>query len=198
MTDTRRLASQALAPTNTAPAPKPAKDAEVDLSLGFGDIVDALNPLQHLPGVSSVYRYVTGDDISLAARLAGDFLYGGPVGLASGTAMAAFEAITGDSPVGHIASLVEGEGSDAVTPTGTPAAQPHPWMKAPAETVSLATPALPSKAALAAALSRDAATPTSDTAAAAAPAKEQPAPQLLAKLYEMQATQPAGTRSIHL
>ncbi|MCW2239864.1 hypothetical protein [Azospirillum canadense] len=195
MTDTSRLATQALAPTTPKPTPKPAKEAGVDLSLDFDDVVDALNPLQHLPGVSAVYRQATGDHIGLAARLAGDFLYGGPIGLAGGAAMAMFEAITGDSPLGHIASLVEGDGTDAVASTGTPTAQPHPWMKVPGD--ASPTPTLPSKAALVAALSHDATAPTADTAAAA-PAKEQPAPQLLAKLYEMQATQPAGTRSIHL
>ncbi|MBP2297206.1 hypothetical protein [Azospirillum rugosum] len=193
MTDTSRLATQALAPTTPKATPKPAKEAGVDLSLDFDDIVDALNPLQHLPGVSAVYRQATGDHIGLAARLAGDFLYGGPIGLAGGAAMAMFEAITGDSPVGHIAALVEEE--DAVASAATPAAQPHPWMKAPGD--ASPTPALPSKAALAAALAQGTPAVSAD-AAPAAPAKEQPAPQLLAKLYEMQATQPAGTRSIHL
>lgn len=196
MTDTSRLATQALAPTIPKAAPKPAKDEGMDLSLGFDDIVDALNPLQHLPGVSAVYRQATGDDIGLAARLAGGFLYGGPIGLAGGAAMAMFEAITGDSPLGHIASLVEGDGSDTVATAGTPAAQPHPWMKAPGEASQ--PPALPSNAALAAALARDAAPAVPADTATVAPAREQPAPQLLAKLYEMQATQPAGTRSIRL
>lgn len=49
--------------------------------LSFGDLVDTLNPLQHIPVVSEIYRGLTGDDISPAARVAGGGLYGGPIGL---------------------------------------------------------------------------------------------------------------------
>ena len=41
-----------------------------------------INPLQHIPVVSSIYRAITGDEISPAARLAGGALFGGPIGLA--------------------------------------------------------------------------------------------------------------------
>jgi hypothetical protein len=49
----------------------------------FDTLLDILNPLQHVPIVSSVYRAVTGDAISDSARLIGDTLFGGPLGLAS-------------------------------------------------------------------------------------------------------------------
>jgi hypothetical protein len=49
----------------------------------LGDLLDMINPLQHIPVVSSIYRNLTGDEISPAARLAGGMLYGGPVGLVS-------------------------------------------------------------------------------------------------------------------
>lgn len=48
--------------------------------LSFADLVDTLNPLQHIPVVSELYRSVTGDRISPHARVAGGTLYGGPVG----------------------------------------------------------------------------------------------------------------------
>jgi hypothetical protein len=180
MTNSTPLAAKALAPTT---APTTAKAAAKDEGLGFGDLVDALNPLQHLPGVSSVYRHVTGDDISLPARLAGGLLFGGPVGLLGSAAMAAFESLTGDDPLGHVASLVGGTDKDAPAAAG----KAH---------------ALPSRDIVAAALARNAGTaaPAADTSAATAKAatKELPAPQLLAKLYEMQATQPEGKRSIKL
>jgi hypothetical protein len=47
----------------------------------LGDLLDVINPLQHIPVISSIYRSLTGDEISPAARLAGGTLYGGPVGL---------------------------------------------------------------------------------------------------------------------
>jgi hypothetical protein len=47
----------------------------------FGDLVDLVNPLQHVPILSSLYRAVTGDDIAPASRMLGGGLYGGPLGL---------------------------------------------------------------------------------------------------------------------
>lgn len=49
--------------------------------LTFGDLVDTLNPLQHIPVISEIYRGVTGDSITPQARVAGATLYGGPIGL---------------------------------------------------------------------------------------------------------------------
>lgn len=51
--------------------------------LSFKNVVDAINPLQQLPIVSSIYRAITGDTISSGARIAGGTLYGGPIGFAS-------------------------------------------------------------------------------------------------------------------
>ncbi|MEO9530186.1 hypothetical protein [Roseibium sp.] len=51
----------------------------------FGDFIDVINPLQHIPGVAELYRSVTNDQISDGARKTGNALYGfalgGPVGL---------------------------------------------------------------------------------------------------------------------
>ncbi|MEM7568235.1 MAG: hypothetical protein AAF337_00430 [Pseudomonadota bacterium] len=54
---------------------------------GFGDFIDMINPLHHIPGVGQVYRAITGDTISDNARLAGGGLYAGPlgIGIAAGT-----------------------------------------------------------------------------------------------------------------
>jgi hypothetical protein len=58
---------------------------------GFRDIIDIVNPLQHLPIIGSVYRYLTGDRPGEAAQLAGDALYGGPIGVGISVASAATE-----------------------------------------------------------------------------------------------------------
>src|SRR3546814_10500888 len=63
--------------------------------LGFLDFLDVINPLQHLPIVGTIYRAMTGDTISDAARVAGGALYGGPFGLIGGFANGEFEAETG-------------------------------------------------------------------------------------------------------
>lgn len=49
-------------------------------SFSFKDLLDIVNPLQHLPVVGSIYRYLTGDEPSVGTRIIGDGLYGGPIG----------------------------------------------------------------------------------------------------------------------
>ncbi|MGE3623925.1 MAG: hypothetical protein AB7H77_08660 [Bdellovibrionales bacterium] len=49
----------------------------------FGDLLDLINPLEHIPIVSSIYRSITGDEIHPVSRVAGDILYGGLIGMAS-------------------------------------------------------------------------------------------------------------------
>ncbi|HEV7371081.1 MAG TPA: hypothetical protein VGO20_18420, partial [Arenibaculum sp.] len=52
-------------------------------SLSFWDLLDVINPLQHIPVVGTIYRALTGDEISTPARVAGGTLYGGVVGFAA-------------------------------------------------------------------------------------------------------------------
>jgi len=61
----------------------------------FGDVLDAVNPLQHLPVVGAIYRQLTGDTMAPGARLAGGTLYGGPIGLAASVANVAVESVSG-------------------------------------------------------------------------------------------------------
>ncbi len=203
MTNANALAARALAPTTTArdAVKPPTKQETADLSLDFGDLLDAVNPLQHLPGVSQVYRHATGDGIGLPARLAGGFLFGGPIGLLGSAAMAAFEAVTGDDPLGHLVTLAEGGADETKAPAKeTPAAAPPlPFLAGPAREPQTEPPPdhRPSSAVLAEALARK--TPGSDTTAEVpVPKAEQPAPQILAKLYELHATQPADRPAVRL
>ncbi len=53
-------------------------------SFSFKDLLDIVNPLQHLPVIGSIYRYLTGDEPSGGARIVGDALYGGPIGFGVG------------------------------------------------------------------------------------------------------------------
>jgi hypothetical protein len=63
--------------------------------LGFADVLDALNPLQHIPVVSWAYRALTGDGIGDAAKLVGGTLFGGPVGFALAAADTLWERTSG-------------------------------------------------------------------------------------------------------
>ncbi|CAO3458513.1 hypothetical protein [Azospirillum argentinense] len=201
MTNATALAARALAPTTPLAKPAAAKLETADHGLDFGDLLDAVNPLQHLPGVSQVYRHATGDEIGLPARLAGGFLFGGPIGLLGSAAMAAFEAVTGDDPLGHLVALAEGGADETTAPAkDTPGnAPPLPFLAGPAQEPQTEPSAdhRPSPAVLAEALARK--TPGSDAVAdVPAPKAEQPAPQILAKLYELHATQPADRPAVRL
>ena len=192
----RRLAAQAVTPPTAQPARKEkAESLDDKMSLGFDDLVDAVNPLQQLPVVSSVYREATGESISIPARLAGGFLFGGLPGLIGSAAMVAFEEVTGDTVLGHIGSLLEDDAGTAVADgKADGGAGTLPWMNPGAADV--ADPALPSPQALAEALRRR--SPTTETAASAlaVPATDRPAPQLLAKLYSLEATGNAGAPGV--
>lgn len=73
-------------------------------------IIDVINPLQHIPVVSTIYRHLTGDEISPAARIAGDTLYGGPIGTAVALADVATQETTGRDIGGNVMAMVTGGG----------------------------------------------------------------------------------------
>ncbi|MSO85500.1 MAG: hypothetical protein EXR02_09620 [Rhodospirillales bacterium] len=104
--DPRRIETAEARPTKAVPpdskppgaqAPKtndPAASSAPDLSserppppglfengdFSLADLLDVINPLQHIPIVSSLYRDLTGDRIGHGARLAGGVLFMGPLG----------------------------------------------------------------------------------------------------------------------
>lgn len=99
------------APVKTASTDK-AKD---DNSFTFDDFLDIINPLQHIPIVSTIYRRLTGDSIKPFERLAGDTLYGGLWGAVSSAANIAFEQITGKDFGDTALALVMGDDKDKTT-----------------------------------------------------------------------------------
>lgn len=87
----------------------------------FSDLIDVVNPLQHIPIVNTIYRELTGDEIGAAPRLAGGTLYGGPIGLAASAVNLGVEAMTGDDIGGHAWNFAFGEDTEsAPDPTGAP------------------------------------------------------------------------------
>lgn len=58
----------------------------------FGDIIDIINPLQHIPIVSNIYRKISGDTIAPAMEIAGGALFGGPLGAAMSLVTTAFQS----------------------------------------------------------------------------------------------------------
>lgn len=50
----------------------------------FRDALDIVNPLQHIPIVSHVYRKITGDEIKPMGQIVGGGIYGGAMGAGAG------------------------------------------------------------------------------------------------------------------
>lgn len=101
--------------TGTAPAPPghtlayahsthPAR--QQDESFGFFDLLDMLNPLQHIPLVSHLYRSLTGDEIKPISKIIGGTLFGGPAGGAGALANVIIEHETGADVTGNVIALV--------------------------------------------------------------------------------------------
>jgi len=82
---------------------------------GFDDFLDIINPLQHLPIISNIYREITGDELSPGSRIIGGGIFGGGIGLAASVVNTAIEAETGKDIGGHVLALFNEEG----TPDGT-------------------------------------------------------------------------------
>lgn len=106
---------------------------EIQGDMSFWDFLDIINPLQHIPIVSTIYREITGDTIQPSMRIMGDMLYGGVIGGMASIANAVVEQATGQD-VGEtvMASLGFGGGDHPAASTavvdasGGPAASGSP------------------------------------------------------------------------
>lgn len=79
-------------------------------AFGFGDLVDIVNPLHHIPLVNTLYENVTGDTIRPTGRIIGGALFGGFAGAAAGIANVIVEEETGKDMAGNVVALItEGE-----------------------------------------------------------------------------------------
>ena len=73
----------------------------------FAEFLDIINPLQHIPIVSTIYRAITEDQIGAGPRFIGGVLFGGPIGALAAGFTSLFEEASGDSIGDHVASLVD-------------------------------------------------------------------------------------------
>jgi len=67
------------------------KDSK-DSSFGIADVVDMINPLQHIPLVSNLYQSVTGDTMGGLAQIVGGAIFGGPIGALASAGMVAYQS----------------------------------------------------------------------------------------------------------
>lgn len=95
-------ASQANA-ANAAKARDQAQGTD-ETSLGFKDVLDLINPLEHLPIISNVYHAIVGESTAKpAVKLVGDAVYGGPLGMLSGGVDAIIKQASGKDMVETVA-----------------------------------------------------------------------------------------------
>lgn len=83
--------------------------APAEESLSFRDVLDAINPLNHIPIVSDIFASATGHKPSSLSKLAGGAIIGGPIGFVASLAGVIFEDATGTSPVGAVVAALTGE-----------------------------------------------------------------------------------------
>ncbi|MGH6718609.1 MAG: hypothetical protein ACREER_04775 [Alphaproteobacteria bacterium] len=96
-------------------------------TFGFADLLDIVNPLQHLPVIGMLYREWTGDEISGPARILGDTLFGGPLGLIVGVIESIIESTTGETVGAHLyAAAFGGDEPAPPPPVALASAAPEP------------------------------------------------------------------------
>lgn len=87
----------------------------------FAEFLDIINPLQHIPVVSTIYPAITGDQIGPGPRFLGGALFGGPAGAIGAGIASLFEEASGSNLGEHIAELVNditgGSDEEENTPT---------------------------------------------------------------------------------
>jgi hypothetical protein len=134
---TKAVANATKPDTTAAPA-----DSDSMWHVSFDDVLDVVNPLQHLPIVGTAYRALTHDQIKTPEKVVGDTLYGGVMGLASSLADVAFEKITGHNFGDTVLALFTGHHDEK--PAAVASTDPSKPTAAPMQTAqAAATPQPP-------------------------------------------------------
>lgn len=81
----------------------------------FGDLIDIINPLQHIPIVSTIYRAITGDEIGAGPRMIGGAALGGVAGFAASAVGAMVHSETGMEVGEHVLASMTGAKSQNTT-----------------------------------------------------------------------------------
>ena len=106
-------------PDGRAPDP-PVVNGNDEMS--FGDFLSAINPLQHIPIVGTIYRAITGDTLSPAAKVIGGALLGGPVGLVLSAGDAIIAEATGSDVGEKVLAMVSPSQGEPTVPENLAAA----------------------------------------------------------------------------
>ncbi len=120
------------------------------ISLGFKDLVDLINPFQHIPIISNIYQAVTGDnDIKPAVKLVGDTMFGGPLAAVSSGVDAIVKQASGKDMLETAMSWFSGDDAKAtaVAANGNTASPAAPVQTASNAAAPSANPTLTNPAA---------------------------------------------------
>ena len=79
------------------------------IGFSFKSFLDTINPLQHIPIVSTIYCELTGDKISSGARIVGDTLFGGGIGAISAIINEITAEATGQDIGAHLFAAATGK-----------------------------------------------------------------------------------------
>ena len=131
-----------VSPDRRSDAPQAAPAPPASGGISFHDVLSALNPLQYMPVVGTIYRAVTGDTIPEGLRLGGSLLLsglmGGPIGVLTNIAMTIAEKVSGIDPERIAHSIAVGLGLTTDGETQSPA--PKPSVAATATATSTPAP----------------------------------------------------------
>lgn len=83
-----------------------------DEGLSFDEVLNSLNPLHHVPIVSTIYQAVSGEKIGIGPRMIAATILGGPVGLIIAGIAAFIEEMSGGTIAEHAVALFEGTTGD--------------------------------------------------------------------------------------
>lgn len=93
-----------------------------DDGFNFRDVLDLINPLQHIPIIGNIYRSLTGDLAAPAIRVAGGALFGGPLGAAFAAANVAMKQLVSpmleDGPLPEAGTAIAAQRAPAASPRG--------------------------------------------------------------------------------
>lgn len=117
-------------PAGTPPTPLTSSSSSGSGSSGlsFSTVLDAVNPLQHIPVLSGLYRAATGSQISSVSQVTGDTFYGALLpggaigGLVSSLVDVGVKQVTGQSIGQYVVGAITP--SSGSTPSSTPVATP--------------------------------------------------------------------------
>jgi len=170
------MSTAALSPASlSAPVPTGSAKHSADDDFTFDDLVSIVNPLQHIPVVSTIYRSLTGETIKPFERILGDTLYGGVWGCVSAVANVVYQDITGkdfgQTVLDFAKDTVLGNEDDAQTATASNATPDSPSI-----TASSINPGVSTATAQPASLPAPAATPATSIANGPPQALQSPVP----------------------